>query len=852
MLLKPKLTVNTSCDGGPADKTEELPSFGLQDSSSFHPHSHWTSGPPTDPTRHDHTRPGSSKSIEKSRYEIMRLSVAPHVPQQDHSYPVYDIDPQHIHLPSPNARRDTLADLSNEAAARVNFDHRYLHDKAVWNSPPKRLYSVSISPGRRDSDNSGLTNISASASYRSGTTDAQTSSLEPANIEAHDGVLISNDKGDLPAGLRPDMDGNWRTGRSGTRAAAYSSSAVVGPGLREETNQSTSDNKSGFVPKRRGVKAKKESAGKNKTPHLDPLGKTAAVDAENLAPRVETDSRWGNHGHSTTTTPIQSNRDAHESGSAIHCAAVQSFADSSNHRQDHTAGDLRNAIPKAETQDQSLHILDYKQRLRANSDASRDYTTMCPGNLATSGSQLQSVLPYTMMGPVPVNIGGSGGQQQSAAPHGTPGPANVDVRGGQQQSAAPHSVMGSANIGASDAHLQPIPPYPTVDPTRHPAILPKNVLAMKLINGQKYSMRPGFKGSTTLWPFDGVTEDQLYLCSVGEDGSVNLTPSSSALPAPVQPFTALSSGQPAPRNSPAAQGNPQHSLPDFGPIGPPNQGHSYGAAPGWQLQNTGLSRPSTSRIEANQEGPSQMSNTPPSWGLPRSPIRAQEWNLPVPQAPQAQLQQGPFTYSSPSTLKPLIVAQLEKSHHGHAESRTTQIWNSSQQQYAGPQKDSEKSKENLRFTPTATGPLLPSQHHLSITEISNVSPRALVPRSGTAWTTSAASPNIADPFLSGVFNNSWESPAGKGMSPVTFSPALPLAPYRQFLDMTFPQAQGGYHGIFGQQVLHNGKPSYEVAISPEFLPFFEATKSMKPAEWGVIKIGSVSICPPRRKDMFSG
>jgi len=834
VLLKPKLTVNTSCDGGPADKTKELPSFGLQDPSSFHPSSHWTSGlnnPPTNLTRPNHTRQSSSKNIEKSRYDTSLLSSAPYVAQKELSYPVYAIDPQHIPLPLPNERRDTLTDLSNAAAARVNFDHRYLNDKAVWNSPPKRLYSVSVSPGRRDSDNSGVTNLSASASHRSGTTDAQTSSLAHTNNGAHDGVLISNDKGDLPAGLRPGMDGNWRTGSSRTRAAAYSSSAVVGAGLRQETNQATSDNNTDFVSKSRGAKAKKESAGENKPPHLDPLGNTAAVHTENLTSKVETDSRWRKHGQSKTTTDSWSIQDAHESGSATHNDALQSFADTSNYRQGYTAGDRRNVIQEAETRGQSLYILDYNQRLSANSGASRGYTTMGPENLAVSGSQLQSVLPYTMIAPVPVNTGASGGQQQSAAPH---------------------SMMGSTNVGASGTRQQLIPPYPTVDPTHNPVILPKKILATKLINGQNYSMKPGFKGSTTLWPFDGVTEDQLYLCSVGEDGSVTLTPTSSAFRAPVQSFTALSSGQRTPHNGPAAHGNLRHSLPDFGPIGPPAQGHLYGAAPGRQPQDMGLSHASTSRIEVNQEGPSQLSNPPPTWDLPQSPIRAQEWNLPVPQAPPVQLQQGPFTYSSPSTLNQLTAAQLEKSHHGRAEYGTTQLCNSFQQQFAGPEKVSEKSKENLSFTPTASGPLVPHQHQLPITEISNVSPRALVPRSGTAWTASASSPNIADPFLSGMINNSWGNPACKGMSPLTSSPALPLVPYRQFLDMTFPQPQGGHHGVFGHQVLRNSKPSYEVAISPEFLPFFEATKSMKPAEWGVIKIGSVSICPSRRKNMFSG
>ena len=704
---------------------------------------------------------------------------------------------------------------------RANFDHRYLMEHGIWDYPLRRLQSLSVSPGRRDSDNSGLTNLSASVSCYSSTSDAPRNPVEHANIGTDRGARISDGSHGLPAAYQPD------------------------------SSQVSSMNNRGSKSKDRGSRFKNRKTGNNTPNDFDPTGRTAALSltSEHFA-RTEKprNGRWNKQAKNRTTTDSRSFREEGVCGIADCQDAPQGVDDdSSKHHQGAEAGNNQ----ESQARDQSLHVLGRKQPLSSASSALEahqqqpqltSHTTVDtanfgasiwaqhtvprpgPANTRASGLQQEPFATRTITGPA--IIAASESQQQLVPFYAMTGPVPHDTGaiGGQQQSAAPQPLIGPWNMRASGAQPQSVPHHVRMDPTRHPAVLQSNVPAPSLINGQKYFMKPGFRGSTVIWAYDGISQDQLYLCSMGEDGSVSFIPTSPADHASAQLLTAVSISQQAPFIGPGSSMRSQRPLPDFGPIGSPTIGRSYGPAPAGQIQDQALSHPYVPRVEASQESPLQPPNLAPTWSLPRSPIGAKEWIVPVPEGLQPQSQQG-LLYSSPTALKQHIIPHLESSHHARTDSGTTQVCNPPRLQLAGFGTEHERLKENTSFTPTTSRPSVLERHQLPITEIANVSPRASVPRSGTAWLGSAP------------------SPTAMGMSHMTSVSALPLVRYRQFQDMTFSHIQHEHPNAFEDQVMRNGKPSYELARSPEFLPFVEATKMRKPAEWGVIKIGSVSILP---------
>lgn len=818
-MLKPRITCSTSRDQVPSHNVEETSTPSHRTPPAHGPHSDWTPGSDNNPTfftLHGNGPQGNLRNPQGSRYAHSPFHKAAYTAQQGSLDRADTVGSGNEHLPFPNRHRITVEGHPDPAAARATFDPRYLLGEEVWNSPPKRLYSISVSPGRRDSDNSGLSNSSASASYHSGAAEVLGKSLEhdidglmTAKTGINEGPHISSDKHRLTARLPPDMNSSWRTSHSAARNVTFPSSAEAGAGPRMETDQGSAKKNVSRSMSRSG-KAQNRKTGLTKLPRqLDPPGSTAnmSLTEENVTwTEKSRNARWKKQADSKTSTDTQSLADGDEAQSTVHRHPSRNPADSNKYHQGPAVAQ------ESQSRDQSLHIADHYQPFSATS--------------LGAGSQQRSLAPNTKIGY---------------------GDAVVTGRAvGQQQSGAPYTKMVHGNVIAVGPQQASGPFLVAMSPIRQTGNLRNNVLALSLVNGQKYFMRPGFKGSTTLWPIDGPGEDQPYLCSIGEDGSVLLNPTSSAVQTPAQSFMVSSSDHPAVPSGSESYENWRQPLPDFGPIGPPNPGYPYGAEPGGQTQYHALSHSINPHLEGNQDRFLQAWNRPPSWNLPRSPIRTKDWNMPVAPGPPPPPQQGPLSYSALGNLNHVPSAQFPHSNFGRTESGKSQVWNPSRPQNAVSENEMGRTYGFSGSAPPASGSLMPNRYPVSITEISNVSHRALVPRSGGAWMASSSSPRftdiatVADSFAPTVLNNNWERPVGKGTADTTSAPSLPLLPNRQFMDATFQPAQHGHPSLFKDEVLRNGKPTLGTAISPEFLPFFEATKSMKPAEWGVIKIGSVS------------
>lgn len=67
-----------------------------------------------------------------------------------------------------------------------------------------------------------------------------------------------------------------------------------------------------------------------------------------------------------------------------------------------------------------------------------------------------------------------------------------------------------------------------------------------------------------------------------------------------------------------------------------------------------------------------------------------------------------------------------------------------------------------------------------------------------------------------------------------------LLPYRPGSDDMYPHATAEGSSVRLQELQRQG-PTYEVASQPENFPFIEAARRARPAEWGVLKIGNVSM-----------
>ena len=63
-------------------------------------------------------------------------------------------------------------------------------------------------------------------------------------------------------------------------------------------------------------------------------------------------------------------------------------------------------------------------------------------------------------------------------------------------------------------------------------------------------------------------------------------------------------------------------------------------------------------------------------------------------------------------------------------------------------------------------------------------------------------------------------------------------PYRENSDDMYRQNTGS--SVEYQQLTRNGPPQYQDIVHAENIPFTEAARALKPAQWGVLKLGNVS------------
>ncbi|KAL8837859.1 MAG: hypothetical protein Q9170_002377 [Blastenia crenularia] len=69
---------------------------------------------------------------------------------------------------------------------------------------------------------------------------------------------------------------------------------------------------------------------------------------------------------------------------------------------------------------------------------------------------------------------------------------------------------------------------------------------------------------------------------------------------------------------------------------------------------------------------------------------------------------------------------------------------------------------------------------------------------------------------------------------------IPPLPYRPGSDDMYPPKKGEGLSVRTQELIRHDGPSYALASKPENIPFVEAARQARPAEWGVLKIGNVS------------
>lgn len=92
-----------------------------------------------------------------------------------------------------------------------------------------------------------------------------------------------------------------------------------------------------------------------------------------------------------------------------------------------------------------------------------------------------------------------------------------------------------------------------------------------------------------------------------------------------------------------------------------------------------------------------------------------------------------------------------------------------------------------------------------------------------------------------VHQNSYEWQSRFGIPQDMVKPDLPILHYRDGSDDMRPHYTKGAPTVAYQNLVRNLGPRYEALRAAEHLPFTEIAKDMKPAEWGVLKIGNVSI-----------
>ena len=96
--------------------------------------------------------------------------------------------------------------------------------------------------------------------------------------------------------------------------------------------------------------------------------------------------------------------------------------------------------------------------------------------------------------------------------------------------------------------------------------------------------------------------------------------------------------------------------------------------------------------------------------------------------------------------------------------------------------------------------------------------------------------HAASSSMANLHNTEWANRFGLE---IPISPAVPYLPYRPGSDAMYPFTVGG-SSIGLQDLTRHGTPSFSVLTNKAVIPFVESAKEMKPAEWGVVKIGNVS------------
>lgn len=92
-----------------------------------------------------------------------------------------------------------------------------------------------------------------------------------------------------------------------------------------------------------------------------------------------------------------------------------------------------------------------------------------------------------------------------------------------------------------------------------------------------------------------------------------------------------------------------------------------------------------------------------------------------------------------------------------------------------------------------------------------------------------------------VLQNTYDWQSRFGIPQDMVKPDLPILHYRDGSDDMCPHHAKEVPTIAFQNLARNFPPTYEALRAAENLPFAEVARDMKPVEWGVLKIGNVSI-----------
>ncbi len=102
-----------------------------------------------------------------------------------------------------------------------------------------------------------------------------------------------------------------------------------------------------------------------------------------------------------------------------------------------------------------------------------------------------------------------------------------------------------------------------------------------------------------------------------------------------------------------------------------------------------------------------------------------------------------------------------------------------------------------------------------------------------------------------VLHNSYEWQSRFGIPQDMVKPDLPILHYRDGSDDMRPHYTKGVPTVAYQNLVRNLEHRYDTINAAEHLPFTETAKDSKPVEWGVLKIGNVSISGLKPSTFFS-